>query len=53
MFPGARLAVATEVVLHPGASALLAEGCAAHDPSGGAATFAALETEVQTIALVK
>ncbi len=47
MFPGARLAVATEVVLHPGASALLAEGFAAHDPSGGAATSAALETEVR------
>jgi urease accessory protein len=47
MFPGARLAVATEVVLHPGASALLAEGFAAHDPCGGAATFAAFETVVR------
>jgi urease accessory protein len=47
LFPGARLAVATEVVLHQGASALIAEGFAAHDPSGGAATFAALETTVR------
>ena len=47
MFPGARLAAATEVVLHTGASALLAEGFAAHDPSGGAATFAALNTVVR------
>jgi urease accessory protein len=47
MFPGARLAVSTEVVLHRGASALLAEGFAAHDPSGGAATFEALETMVR------
>jgi urease accessory protein len=47
MFPSASLAVTTEVVLHPGGSALLAEGFAAHDPSGGAATFAALETVVR------
>jgi urease accessory protein len=47
MFPGARLAVATEIVLHPGASALLAEGFAAHDPSGSETTFAALETEAR------
>lgn len=39
LFPGARLAGETEVVLAPGAAAIVAEGICRHDPAGGDAPF--------------
>lgn len=39
LFPGANLSVATEVEAEPGALALLTEGMACHDPSGGSLPF--------------
>ena len=44
LFPGTALSATTETILHPGASALIAEGFAVHDPLGAARPFAALET---------
>ncbi len=44
LFPETALTIETELVLHEDASAVIAEGFAVHDPSGGARPFAALHT---------
>lgn len=44
LFPDTALMTTTEAILHPGGSALIAEGFAVHDPHGAGRPFATLET---------